>query len=318
MRQQSAVSRLRSRLASAGSFGDLGGAGGLAPQPATAGEDDGALDRAVLAAALHEVRSIAAGIAGAGELIRDPEVSAAHRDRMAALVVAEARRLERRAAAHGVGDECSCRAVTAVPLREPVTTLAATHRARGMRLTLDPALLTLDVAVPADDVAEMLGVLLDNAARHAPGSAVHLTARRHGPDVFVRVSDDGPGIAQAQVRVHSLRRAGRGTPTPSRHGHGIGLASARTLAARAGGHLYLVRTSRRGTTWELQVPAARPAPTTPTHPGRSGRPVGDEHPADHHRGHHHDHRYENDDTCDNDERVLPQHAEERWEATHCG
>ena len=79
-----------------------------------------------------------------------------------------------------------------------------------------------DIIVPLDraDLAEVLGNLLENAARHAK-SQVRVIARGAPDRTVISVEDDGPGIAP-ELRLTALER---GTRLDERGGStGIGLA----------------------------------------------------------------------------------------------
>jgi signal transduction histidine kinase len=76
----------------------------------------------------------------------------------------------------------------------------------------------LCVALDRSDLAEVLGNLIENAARHAAGF-VRITADDSGPSLVVE--DDGKGIAPTQL----LRVLERGTRLDERGGAaGLGLA----------------------------------------------------------------------------------------------
>ncbi|TIC81847.1 ATP-binding protein [Nocardioides sp. GY 10127] len=216
--------------------------------------------------ALHEVRSISAGLAGAAALLSNPEIAPEARDRISVLITREAMRLQRRL--ERSGSEASDQA-SRTELDRLLADLLLSHRARGRDVSA--AVSSLELAAPADDVAEILGVLLDNAAAHAPGARVDVRATRVGDVAVVRVSDDGPGVEPAVRRavfMPGVQRAG----SP---GQGLGLASARWLAMRHQGDLRLLPTDT-GTTWELVLPLVpgsfpeRPAPA-PARP-RTTRP----------------------------------------------
>lgn len=140
----------------------------------------------------------------------------------------------------------------ATPLRPAaeglVAAVGALHRAA--RITLDvPADLT--VAVDPQDLDELLGNLLDNAARHAAAD-VALRAARDGRWVTVEVSDDGSGIPAAERD----RVARPGTRLDERgDGHGFGLAIASELVALYGGALALEEASGGGLMVRLTLPA---------------------------------------------------------------
>lgn len=85
---------------------------------------------------------------------------------------------------------------------------------------------TLAALIHPDDLAESLGGLIENAARHAR-SRVAITARAENDHVAIRVSDDGPGIPeehQADVLARG-RRLDSTTP-----GSGLGLAIVADIA----------------------------------------------------------------------------------------
>jgi signal transduction histidine kinase len=86
-----------------------------------------------------------------------------------------------------------------------------------------------------DELAEAVSILLDNAARHAPGSEVVIGARETGDVVEIFVADSGPGVpSSAAERLFDWGYAG-----PGSDGQGIGLAVARQLLEDVGGYLRL-------------------------------------------------------------------------------
>jgi signal transduction histidine kinase len=95
----------------------------------------------------------------------------------------------------------------------------------------------LAFAGDADDLAEMIGNLADNAAKWAV-RRVLIQARCTGSRLRLSVEDDGPGIDGA-ARSAALERGGRlDTQQP---GHGLGLAIVAQLAELHGGKLSLSR-----------------------------------------------------------------------------
>lgn len=114
-----------------------------------------------------------------------------------------------------------------------VAVVAALHRDRGLAVRAEVP--ELSVAVDAADLDELVGNLIDNAARHAR-SAVRVAAVREGAFAVLRVSDDGPGIPaadRARATDPGVRLDERGD------GHGFGLAIVRDLAVLYGGRLEL-------------------------------------------------------------------------------
>lgn len=114
-----------------------------------------------------------------------------------------------------------------------------------------PALPDATVRAEPHDVAEILDILLRNAARHAPGARVEVDVEPAEHSVCVRVSDEGPGVPEG-LRSTLFTRGARG---PSSPGSGLGLAVARRLAERNDGALHLETTGPEGTTFALHLPA---------------------------------------------------------------
>jgi signal transduction histidine kinase len=108
------------------------------------------------------------------------------------------------------------------------------------------------VGIDPDSFAEILGNVLDNAARHAR-RVVRVTGRLAEAQLAFIVDDDGPGIPperQADV----LRRGVRLDESGS--GHGLGLAIVADLAEATGGAVALEDAPRQGLRVVLSWPAA--------------------------------------------------------------
>lgn len=107
----------------------------------------------------------------------------------------------------------------------------------------------------AGQIGQVLEVLLDNAAKYAPGGHVTVTIATAARSMRVDVCDDGPGIRPEDVdRVFAP--FGRGRAAVGQEGYGLGLYLARNITTAHGGRLWIARTSRSGTCMAFTLPAA--------------------------------------------------------------
>jgi signal transduction histidine kinase len=87
-------------------------------------------------------------------------------------------------------------------------------------------------------LAQVLELLLENAAKYAPeGATVMVADWTDGAEVRVAVGDDGPGVPSAD-RERVFEPFVRGE-TGDRPGSGVGLFAARRLMAGMGGRLWI-------------------------------------------------------------------------------
>lgn len=121
--------------------------------------------------------------------------------------------------------------------RQVVGVLQRTPVGERIYWALDIAPGTL-VRIHADDLAEALGGLAENAARHAE-SRVAISAAIDGSNTKINITDDGPGIPEDQI-AEALRRGGRLDITGP--GTGLGLAIVSDIADAWGGHLAFAHT----------------------------------------------------------------------------
>jgi signal transduction histidine kinase len=110
----------------------------------------------------------------------------------------------------------------------------------------------LSVLADFEQLAEALIELASNALRATRGGGwVELFAHRDGPDVLIRVEDNGCGIPeQVQARIFDLFF------TTHETGTGMGLATVRKMLERQGGSIQLVESSPAGTAFRATL---RPA-----------------------------------------------------------
>ncbi|SFK81596.1 ATP-binding protein [Methylocapsa palsarum] len=131
----------------------------------------------------------------------------------------------------------------------------------------------LRVAVDQDDLAELFGNLLENAAKWA-AFRVRVSASVNATTADIAIEDDGPGIPKA-AREAVLRRGVRldhGTP-----GSGLGLAIAREVLDGCGGALRLEESALGG----LQAIVTLPSAPNPGGSGTGEAKPRASHPATH-------------------------------------
>jgi signal transduction histidine kinase len=150
---------------------------------------------------------------------------------------------------------------TAIP--EIALALVGPRRARSARLDVTVAPGTVAWADPGH-LARAVRNVVANALSHSPaGGVVTVAAGREAGTVRIRVTDRGPGIAPGDVtqiferfyRADTARATDPVTGRPT--GLGLGLTIARELLAASGGRIAVERTGPDGTTFVLEVPAAR-------------------------------------------------------------
>ena len=98
--------------------------------------------------------------------------------------------------------------------------------------------------------------LLDNALRYTPaGGKVDLDVFREGDNVYVRVSDDGPGIPlEAQGRVFERFYRVDRARARDKGGTGLGLAIVKHVAEIHGGHVELQSDLGEGSVFTARLP----------------------------------------------------------------
>jgi signal transduction histidine kinase len=106
----------------------------------------------------------------------------------------------------------------------------------------------LQARIHPDDLAEALGNLVENAARHAC-KTIEITAHNGAGTAVIAIRDDGPGIPENQLD-DALRRGG--TLDSCGSGTGLGLAIVADIAAAWNATLHLKNTGR-GLLAELQL-----------------------------------------------------------------
>jgi signal transduction histidine kinase len=152
-----------------------------------------------------------------------------------------------------------------VPLDDVANTAAAEFTAVALQSGHDLEVdVTGRVVAIADEqrTLQIARILIENALVHTPaGTHVRIHTVEHGGNARLTVSDDGPGIADAEV-ANVFERFYR-VDGAQASGSGLGLAIARELARLMGGSLELDRSNGRTTFVVTLAAAAAPAEPAP-------------------------------------------------------
>ncbi len=201
-----------------------------------------AAERATVGDLSHRLRTPVTALRLDAEAVADPALAARLADHIQVLqrsidaIVKEARRPVRTDLA-AAGD-----ATAAVRARVGFWSALAEDQGRIMTVSLPDRPLVVPVA--ADDLADLLDVLIDNVFAHTPdGTPFEVRLETDGANALLVVADRGPGLAAfpARDRVGST---------------GLGLDIARRTAAGCGGELRLGSPPQGGTRVDVRLPLA--------------------------------------------------------------
>ncbi|MCY4726981.1 HAMP domain-containing sensor histidine kinase [Nocardioides sp. STR2] len=223
---------------------------------------------------LHELRSTIAGLVSGSALLDREDLPSEVRERLWASLRRELDRMERMLT--GTGAQ-----TTDLRLDDALTQILDLQRLKGRRVELHS---TGDVVrAPFDALAEVLNILVDNAAKHGgTDESVVEVMRRDEETVDITVTDFGRGIPREQ-QGQIFEWGKRGTESM---GEGIGLNVAQRLMTEAGGSLRLADRDGAGSSFVISLPAARrstendlgvtrlPAPRRTMEDGRAWRVTG--------------------------------------------
>ncbi|MBT5901884.1 MAG: histidine kinase [Opitutaceae bacterium] len=126
---------------------------------------------------------------------------------------------------------------------------------------IDPA----DVCVWADPlkITQVINNLIENALKYTPsGSTIEIAAALKPTGVEIRISDNGPGIPEADLP-HIFERFYRVEKGRSREkgGTGLGLAIVKHIVQLHGGHVEVVSVPGQGASFILLLPVDATVPT---------------------------------------------------------
>ena len=114
----------------------------------------------------------------------------------------------------------------------------------------DPA---VQVSCNPHELAQMVGELLNNAIKYAPGARISVSVRERAGGAVIEVSDDGPGLA-ADDRAAAITRFWRSPQHREIRGNGLGMTIVDKLAAANGGRLVLAERSPHGLEARIEFP----------------------------------------------------------------
>jgi len=210
----------------------------------------------------HEVKSPLSAIRGAAELLQEPGMPQAERQRFLANITREAGRIQemvdRMMELTALETRRSLDSVAPVALKPLLEELAGAAQdaaaPRGIRITVDAS---MDAAVEGDAflLRRAVSNLLDNAVDFSPqGGEVELSLRVDARVVHIRVRDRGPGIPEyAQDKVfekfYSLAR-----PHSRKKSTGLGLAFVKEIASLHHGRIELANAPGGGALATLSLP----------------------------------------------------------------
>jgi signal transduction histidine kinase len=222
----------------------------------------------LLAAVSHELRTPLAGMLGALATLsaREGQLTDPQRQELVDMAVRQGDRLKLQieqlllaARLERSGHEPAERPVVdaAALARDAVAAARAAYPARQLVLEVRGV---LPVRAVPEAVLQVLGNLLDNAAKHAPDKApIRVAARQVGALAVVSVQDTGPGVPPAErERIFERFTQLDSGATRQAGGVGLGLYIARQLANAQGGALLATDPAEagQGARFELRLPMA--------------------------------------------------------------
>lgn len=233
-------------------------------QQARVAEETERLRSALLSSVSHDLRTPLASMIGSASTLRDLAGQLTHSDRRELLdaVLSEGHRLNRyidnlldmTRLGHGKftveRDWVTLTDIVAAALRRTRELVANLRVARDI-----PADLPLLYVQPAL-IEQALVNIIENAARFSPPNGeIRIRGQRHHEQLLITVTDQGPGIAEAdRKRVFDMFFSCEGGDT-ERHGSGLGLAICHGMVKAHGGSIQaLAGSGERGTTIAIHLP----------------------------------------------------------------
>ena len=217
----------------------------------------------VLAVVSHDLRNPVTRVKAAAETMIEAYRIPAGAEEMARMVVEAAGEMDRL-----IGDLLDVSRIEAgrlsmetapTPLRQVLDRLEAAHalaaEEAGLAWTVDRAEEPVTVEVDPGRILQALGNLVGNAMKFTPeGGEVRVVVERSADAVRLGVSDDGPGMDEAQL-AHVFDRFWQ-SRSGDRRGAGLGLAIAQGIVLAHGGRIRMESRPGAGTTAWVELPVA--------------------------------------------------------------
>lgn len=210
--------------------------------------------RAVVLQVAHELRTPLTGILGILELLGDTTVQLDPNETVELVGLArdDAKRMtlliDGLLASHSLREERLQPVPRPVGLQQAVVSALANFPHIGRR-TFVASGHQLVAAADPNLVQQIITNLIQNVDRYAPQGEVEVTFGRAGTGVWLKISDDGPGIP-------AIERSDVFGGSRISIGLGLGLGLSRDLARAMGGDIECIEPLRAGTTFMLTLPAS--------------------------------------------------------------
>lgn len=198
----------------------------------------------------HEVRTPLAGLRSAADTIEQGGLSPEDEEKLRHVMNRQIARIER--LVHDLSELNSIESGQLVLDRKPVDLRALlaelSQDFAGVELNGESVVASIDPARSQ----QIFTNIIDNAVKHGRG-AVTIDLAREDDEVIVRVSDEGPGIPQAELE-RIFNRFYRVDRSRSQPGTGLGLAIAKHLVVAHGGTIRAFNRAEGGAVFEVRLP----------------------------------------------------------------
>jgi len=192
----------------------------------------------------HDLASPLSAVSGYARMLEDPELPVEVRQRALTVVGSASRRMARL-----VNDlsDAACMAAGRFRLVLDSTDLIALvqeqvelaqARTRRHTIRVEAPRASLPAVCDGDRVAQVVANLLANAIKHTPGGLIRVELRCDDDEVWLSVSDEGPGIPDGDLEaIFEAGRRVRRDAQADQDGHGLGLYIARGIVEAHGGRI---------------------------------------------------------------------------------